>query len=269
MLLWVDEVVILDHASTDRTPEIISEVAAENPGRVHAFRDDNPEWQEMRHRQFLLDEARKLGATHVVLCDSDEVLTGNLLPTIRSLMPAPGTLLQLPWACLARGIDRYYTSGVWFNNWVSTAFVDQPWLGWSSAGRGGYDFHHRHPMGRHMPTVQPVKQKQGGLMHLQFVDERRLRAKQALYQVTEHIRWPGRETPAQLAYKYGRAVYESDPSKYSTEACPAEWWAPYAHLMKHLELGGEPWQLASIRSAIAEQGIERFKSLALFGTEKM
>lgn len=266
VLMWADHLLILDHASTDRTPEIIREVAAEHPGRAHHWRDDNPEWQEMRHRNFLLGEARKLGASHVALVDADEVLSGNLLPVVHGLIESAGApLVQFPWACLARGIDRYYIEGVWFNNWVSSGFQDSPELHWTSETRGGYDFHHRHPMGRQFTHLRPVAQRDGGLMHLQFVNERRLKAKQCLYKLTEVSRWPGRETFDQLNYKYGRAVYESDPRNFRTAEVPMEWWAPYGRLLDYIEVDAEPWQEATCKEILSAHGREKFAGLDLFG----
>src|ERR1039458_4570452 len=120
LLHWVDEVVVLDHASTDRSGEIVRQIAGENPGRVLILSESNPEWQEMRHRQWMLEEARLRGASHVVMVDADELLTGNLLDSIRGFiggLPA-GSILQLPWVCLARSLDRFYAAGIWYNNWV-------------------------------------------------------------------------------------------------------------------------------------------------------
>ncbi|HXO41397.1 MAG TPA: glycosyltransferase, partial [Thermoanaerobaculia bacterium] len=34
-LLFLDEVVVLDHGSSDGTPELLASIAAEHPGRVH------------------------------------------------------------------------------------------------------------------------------------------------------------------------------------------------------------------------------------------
>lgn len=273
MMDWVDFVVILDHASTDHTPQIIRDVAAEFPGRVHAYRDDNPIWQEMAHRNFILDEARKLGATHAVCVDADECLSGNLLGSIRDMMPIGPVVLQLPWLCLARSVDRFYTAGSWFENDVSVGFEALPRFSWSSARRGGYDFHRRHPIldgdpNRAYSMYNPLDPKAAGLMHLQFVSERRLRAKQALYKLTEQVRWPGRTPIAKLNEMYGRAIYESDPATIATESCPESWWAPYAHLMKYLDVDAEPWQEATCRSMLAEHGRDKFTGLDLFGVDK-
>jgi hypothetical protein len=296
-LLWCDEVVVGLHACTDDSAAIAFEAMKEHAGRVHVFEFPDGTWREMAHRQFLLSIARNQNATHIAMVDADEVLTGNLLSVpvyIRALIDqhcTPGTVLQLPWLALPRTLDRYITSGVWGpGQQVSMVFKDQPEAHW--ALHGGRDFHHRNPMGIGRAFRAPLKPEQGGLMHLQFLDERRLRAKQLLYKLTEMIRWPapcqleGRycATQGDLAHElnrmYGRAVYESDPAKCETAPVPLEWWAPYAHLMRHLsfprtpEGGGMmgawyrgqeiPWQETECRRLIAEHGREKFAGLDLF-----
>lgn len=266
VLMWADAVVVLDHASTDDTARIIQEVDLEHPGRVFGLAVPEPTWLEMAHRQAMLQFARAGGATHIAIVDADEVLSGNLLGHIRTMILSLGAdqLLQLPWTCLARSVDRYYTEGVWGTNWVTCAFPDKPEYGWRQ--RDGYDFHHRHPMGANpFHSSRPVAQGQGGLMHLQFVSERRLRAKQANYLITEMLRWPGRQSVEALNAMYGRAVYESDPATVAHAACPAEWWAPYDHLMQYLRVDAEPWQEKAVRKAVLEHGRARFQGLDLFG----
>jgi hypothetical protein len=270
LLMWVDHVVILDHASTDETPEIICEVMAEHPGRVTCILEDSPVWEEMRHRQWLLDSARELGASHVVLVDADEVLTGDLLPVIRRMVYAcpPAATMQLPWLCLRDSKDQVHVSGVWGEQNISTAFKDAPHLHWSSESRGKYDFHHRPPMGRSYAPYSPVHDRSAGLMHLQFANSRRLRAKQALYQATEVLRWPGRETPDQIRRKYSLSVYGRDHApalNFDLAQCPARWWDSYRDLMPHYSPDAEPWQEAELRRLVDEHGRERFAGLDFFG----
>jgi glycosyltransferase involved in cell wall biosynthesis len=257
---WADDLLILDHDSTDETLAIAEEIKDEFPGRVAIFFDSSQQWEEMRHRQSLLENARLAGASHIAIIDADEILSANLIPEIRSLFEQiqGNQVLQLPWVCLARSLDRFYSSGAWFNNWVSCGFKDSPATHWAPQGTEKYDFHHRQPMGRaYRPSdwFQPVSQvlpaHGGGLMHLQFVNERRLRAKQALYKITEVLRWPGRESVQQINAKYNRAVYESDPKQFSTAPCPAEWWQPYSHLMKYVDLDREPWQEKRLKELVA------------------
>jgi hypothetical protein len=266
-LMWCDELCVCNHASTDATADILGDIQAEFSARVHVVSFPKDVWTEMAQRQTLLEMARERGATNLAMIDADEVLTGNLLPTIRELIfsGAPGMTLQLPWLALPRTLERYLTSGVWGpGQQVSMAFKDQPSAHWTALN--GYDFHHRNPMG--LPPgafLQPLKPHQGGLMHLQFLSERRLRAKQALYQVTEVLRWPGRKTPRELAQMYGLAVYESDPAKHASVLIPRGWWEPYSDLMKHLDIDAEPWQEVELKRLIAEHGREKFTGLDLFG----
>jgi hypothetical protein len=234
----------------------------------------------MAQRQMLLDAARKSGATHIAIVDADEILTANLLPSIRSWCEstAPGQILQLPWVCV-RGEADYHATGIWSEQQVSTSFLDAPHLHWSSAGRGGYDFHHRHPMGQHMePRRMLAHVSQGGLMHLQFASDRRLRAKQALYKLTESLRWPGREVNQLQAVdeRYNPAVYGQHTTPGSrSEVHPSasaglanmkpEWWSAYANLMQYYRPDAEPWQEAEVRRLVAEHGRDRFAGLDLFG----
>jgi len=264
-LMWVDEVIVLLHACTDESSSIARRVSVESGGRVVVCSQFDPIWAEMSHRQQLLHIARTRGATHIALIDADEILSGNLLT--RNLMPhaGVGTILQLPMACLARGIGRYYTSGIWYNNWVTTMFQDTPEAHWQSETRGGYDFHHRHPFGVPLSFYRPIAQSEGGLMHLQFLDERRLRAKQALYKMTERLRWPDKHSPEQVNNLYNPAVYQSDPTRVGTAEVPESWWAPYKDLLQHLHADSEPWQEAECKRLWAEHDTQTFAGLDLFG----
>ena len=271
-LMWCDHLVIGNHASTDSTVEIIKKIMGEDPMRITPLHTDEPMWREMEHRQAMLDVARMAGATHIAMVDADEILTGNLLPNIRQRIEtwcASGGILNLPWLALARDPMRYISGPSYWGDRqnVTMAFKDRPDYHW--AARNGYDFHQRPPMSTEPKRfVQPLKHTEGGLMHLQFLSERRLRAKQALYQMTEVLRWPGRTPARQLAEMYGHAVYDSNPAArgVTTAAVPLEWWIPYAHLERALCLDdGLPWQETEVKQLLAEHGREKFAGLDLFG----
>lgn len=277
-LMWLDELVIFDHASSDRSREIQRELAAEFPGRVDLIVENNPVWEEMRHRQAMLDRCRELGATHVVYIDADEVLTGDLIPQIRGLInetPRDG-VLQLPLLCIRGRLGRVHISGPWSDGQnVTMAFVDARDLGWTSANRGGYDFHHRHPMstGTARYAHRPLHHRNSGLMHLQFVNDRRLRAKHALYKMTEVLRWPGREPVEFVDQRYNLAIYGHylRPPDGVTQmehtigdglAC---WWEAYGSIQKHFDVHSVPWQESECRKLINKHGVEAFRGLDLFG----
>jgi hypothetical protein len=277
VLMWCDELIVSDHWSTDDSSKIYWKVREEHPNRVHIIEHRDHEWTEMDQRQCLLNEARERGATHIALVDADEILAASLLPSIRDdiLQTNPRAIFQLPWIQLRGGITEYHSSGIWSEQNVSFAFVDRPEYHW--AQRDGYDFHHRHPMGPQMLPFRPIPRKRGGLLHLQMCSERRLRAKQCLYLMTEVIRWPGRMPLDKLQAMYNLAVYgQAEPTRdwamkiitvmpFSLAKCPPEWWAPYSHLMKYLNIHAEPWQEAECKRLWAEYGPEKFQGLDLYG----
>lgn len=285
-LMWCDEVVVLLHSCTDGSQRITYEVERENPGRVCVTSFDG-QWQEMQHRQWMLDMARERRATHLAIIDADEVLTGNMAPATkiperhsnrydieaRSLVyqTPPGSILELPGYNLRNGINSFHDNGVWGNRWFSTAFADAPDLGWS-----GDRFHHREPGPRKLTSYRPIQQGQGGVMHLWGASERRLIAKHALYKVTEHLRamdtvdkieqrYNDYRSPADNAKHWPQQTEWAKPWTYSP--VPEFWWAPYAHLMKYLDVNAEPWQIGEVRRLLQVHGRERFQGLGLFGVD--
>jgi len=261
VLQWCDELLVLNHASTDDTDRVCEQVCHETGGRLRCWWKDDNQWPEMEHRQFLLEKARERGATHIVTVDDDEVLTANMLPEIRGIIERlrPEYTLQLPWLCLRGGIDKYHASGIWSQSYASVAWQDDPRCHWSSAERGGYQYHHRHPMGRPLAPWM-TSRALGGLMHLQFVDEPRLRAKQFWYCLQERLRWPNLKTPQQVVDYYSPAVYghaANDPNPVVLSPVPTEWWAGYEPLMQYFHPERESWQLEECRRIIRENpGIE-------------
>lgn len=260
-LKWCDSSVILLHSCVDRTREIVEQVAAENPGRVRILEDNNAWWSEMAHRQATLDEARRMGATHCAVVDADEVLTGDLLPNIRAeIESVPASRhLGIRMFNLHRSIGQFRSdTGVWGKQaGTMISFTDSPDLTWRPAS-DGYDHHHRHPRGsRFLRKIGSP----GGVMHLQFASWRRLTAKHALYKMTERIRWPHKPV-AEIDRLYNMALDEAGAEVQPT---PAEWWAPYADLMQHLDVNAEPWQEAECQRLWDALGPAPFNGLNLFG----
>ena len=259
-LQWCDALVILNHASTDRTPEICLDLLeTEDPLRVMLLRRTDPTWDEMAMRQEMLVAARSLCATHIAIVDADEIMTANVVPDIRGhieVMP-PGSIMQVPLFNLRHGLHRYHANGIWGNRWLSLAFVDEPRLGWQ-----GDQFHHREPFGRPLTPLRPFGHQQGGVMHLWGSDEKRLKAKHALYKVTERMRWP-RRCCCQIDKQYN--MWRDFPgSGWRFDAVPPEWWGA-RDLLSPIRLTDIPWQEAEVRRLVAEHGAERFAELDLFG----
>ncbi len=124
------------------------------------------------------------------------------------------------------------------------------------------------------------------MLHLWGASERRLAAKQALYKITERIRWPGKATREIDAY-YNLAMhpeasrgtgftsqweYATVPNgaTMSMDLVPISggWWAGYEDLLQYLHVDAEPWQEAECRKLVREHGSAKFKGLDLFGVVK-
>lgn len=269
-LRWCDMVMVMSHASVDESEKIIKQCYQENAGRVTiAARAADLGWDEMKHRQCLLKIAREWEATHVALIDADEFITGNLVARncavvspIRSYVAncSNGMLLELPGYNLREGIaswHQYHANGIWGNRWFATAFLDQPGAHW-----GGDRFHHREPMGVAWRRWRPIPQGNGGTLHLWGASERRLRAKHALYRVTERLRWPDKPA-AEIERLYSLATTPREPWLF--KAVPAEWLEPYADLLRYLDIDAEPWQVAEVKRLVKAYGVQTFHGLDLLG----
>lgn len=273
-LEWCDELVVMVHASTDRTFEVIMNLGVEFEGRVLVGIEPNGKWDEMAHRQRMLVAARERGATHVAIVDADEILTGNILGTIRPQIERlnPGAMLRLPGYNLRGSLTRYHTNGVWGDRTFSFAFPDRPELGWY-----GDTFHRREPWieGRHpneafteRPIWRGAMREPAGVMHLWGVSERRLKAKHILYRLTETLRWPNKSR-AEIETMYSWAAKGMGgldvPENWRFAEAPESWWAPYKERgwMQYLDPEAEPWQEAECQRIIAEHGRERFKGLTI------
>ena len=262
-LKWCDALILYNHASTDNTAAVLDGIDA---GRLVVVKDDRPQWNEMQHRQYLLQAARMYGATHLAMIDADEVLTENLVPDIRDMVAdlPSGSMLQLPGYNLRAGM-RYHANGMWSNRWFSLAFLDNLAAHWD-----GDRFHHREPAGLEWHMRRPVRQGYGGVLHFWGAVERRLRAKHCSYKMTERIRWPHRlVSDIDRMYSWWRSpqdstdIQKANPWTYT--AVPETWLDP--ELMRYCDLSNdkEPWQEAECRRLIEEHGRDKFAHLDLFG----
>lgn len=262
--MWNDEVIVLAHCCTDETADIVMDVAAENPGRIHLIVEDSPNWPEMNHRQRLLEEARRRQATHVSIVDADEILTGNLLPGVRNQIAQlpPGAYAHFGMPCMWRSLtERRVDPSVWADRYdICIAFGDRRDLGWQAA-HDGYQHHHREPYNGHCSFVGHGME--GGVMHLQWVDWRRLVAKQTWYQVMETLKYPSKPL-WEIAYNYSRAM---DETGLKTQTVPEEWWKPYKDLLPMVDLKVPSWHERECERLIAEHGIDRFRGLNLANLE--
>lgn len=257
-LQWCDHLIVLDHASTDRTAEFVTEVSLEHPGRLTVLSKAD-EWHEMAHRQLMLDTARTLGATHIAIVDADEVVTANITGQMKQMVfdTPSGSMLVLPGYNLRGSIWDYHLNGLWGQRWFSVAFPDSEDISWSAWGDS---FHHREPR-TVFDSYAPLKQGAGGIMHLWGVTERRLRAKHALYKMTERRRWPMKSV-LEIERQYNAAIYEPKEQSWAYGSIPEAWWAQRQWWLNEL---ATPWQAAECQRLYEKYGAGAFRDLDLFG----
>ncbi|MFF4607536.1 glycosyltransferase family 2 protein [Streptomyces sp. NPDC001339] len=266
-LRWCDRVVVVDHASTDDTPELLRRIRAEVGAdrlRIESWPDPS-RWDEMAQRQRLLELAREVGATHCALVDADEVLTANLLPHIRGWIEAlaPGQVLDLPLIPVWRDLYHFRDDeSEWCRHFVSIAVADRPNLHWTPAPGDGYQHHHRAPRGAvgGMVPTPVVAWEGGGLMHLQWACWERLLWKHRVYKMFEQLRWPDRQRVAELDAKYSRAL---DERGIRRSKVPDGWWK--GHRPELIDLDHTPWYVEECRRLWTENGPEAFAGLNLWG----
>ncbi len=227
-LMWCDDVVVLDHASTDGTAALIQDMERRYPKVVRYEYEEGSVWREMEFRHRMCELARMRGTTHFAMVDADEVPTGNKLGDLRGLAAdlQPGYALRLPMVCPWRGTTAYRTGRdtPYGDRACITAIVaDHPAVGWAPAA-DGYQLHARAPRstrGIFEPWRGPHR---GGIFHLQWLGWERLLWKQRRYVMRDLLEYPGREATDDVVAKYTPAT---DETNLQTSAIPTDWWAPY------------------------------------------
>lgn len=275
-LHYADSVVVYNDRSTDRTPEIIAEVARENPGRVHVTpplsEDDRRHWPEMKARQATLMHARRLGARFVAINDADEIVCARLLRLFVNPTTRDGFLhyvRQSGNAAALSMLSPYASRWDLLRTDRSTSASQVSWLvnladgvHWGDDG-DGYCHHRRLPRGATLSVTYP--RAQGGIFHLQFASRRRLVAKAVWYKLQEAVSFPGRMHAQALNQKYDWALSTENIATESTN--PEDLAEPLASLVRYVDFDAEPWQLAEARRLFQAHPRSTFEGINLYEHE--
>jgi glycosyltransferase involved in cell wall biosynthesis len=266
-LSYCDAVIMTDHGSTDRTAQIVRDAQAEFPNcPIDVRRVENGEWREGDFRQEMLERGRRLGATHFVIVDADEVPTGNLLLQLRSLAlrADPGWYATLPMIAPYHSSTMYRWDGPWGEqSAIPWAFGDSAELNWKFSS--AYQLHRRSPFNANDQGLLVSGRERGGLFHLQFINKHRLQSKAAWYKMMETVTYPGKRTAADLNQMYDWTLREESTARI--DVMPQAWWAPYAERgwLQFLHPDARAWQFHEARKLAAQHGLERFSGLELYG----
>jgi hypothetical protein len=261
-LRWCDGAAMLLDRCTDDTAAVMHDLLMHRKKPVLVRRIDiDGQWNEMDLRQGNLTDGRSMGGTHFAIVDADEILTHNYLGDVRGWFEGlkAGQILDAPMvASWDTPFNHLVGDPVWSTAWLTLGFKDAPALTHRPAV-DGYQHHNRPPYGWTGRVRQGVRDN-GGVMHLQFTNQRRLRAKHVLYRMVDHLRWPGRETVEKLNWKYDQAL----SPKGVLRVTPKEWWGDYRSERIKFE-NSVPYQEAEIRRLLIEHGREAFIGLDLKG----
>jgi hypothetical protein len=266
-LSYCDAVVVSDHGSTDRSAQIIRDAQAEFPNcPIDVRRVESGEWREADLRQEMLERGRRLGATHFVIVDADEVPTANLFPQLRSLAlrAQPGCCTALPMISPYYSATMYRWDGPWGEqSAIPWAFGDSSELHWNSSS--AYQLHRRSPIEAIDQGLAVSRKERGGLFHLQFINKDRLQSKAAWYKMMETVTYPGMRTAADLNQMYDWTLREDSTARI--DPVPQAWWAAYRQRgwLQYLQPEARAWQFDEARKLLAEHGLERFSGLELHG----
>lgn len=266
VLKWVDEVLLVDHGSTDKSIEIVAQVQREYGARVMLSSwPSEGEWLEMHMRQWMLQRAREMGATHIGLVDCDEFVTANIVGQMRSWCEQlqEGQILALPMIPTWRSLTQYRNDdSVWSRSWMTTVVRDKPGMFWLADG--GYHFHKRTPYGsleHEQFWLRPLTDKaQGGNIHAQFANWTRLKNKHLWYKMQERVRWPDRENVKDVDAKYSQAL---DETGIKLAECPKEWFDGYD--LSAVDLSKSSWHLDDAKRMWNQYGADYFAGLNLWG----
>ena len=255
-LRWCDEIIVMNHSSTDAT-RAIAATAANETKRVKIIDwTDGEHWMEMDARQRSLEIGREHHATHIAIVDADEALTHNNLPVVRSWFETlkPGECLDVPMIAPWGSLDSYSasTSGV-----ITLGFADASDLYWKPRGEEKYHYHARAPQGsgNHVRSTC-----EGGVFHLQYSSMKRLIWKHRHYMMSERIRWP-KYLIEDINEKYH--WWEKPPHGQTLMPVSEDWWGDYPR--DWIRLDHEPWYAQECQRMIDKYGSERFEGLDLFG----
>lgn len=188
---WADAIVIADQGSTDGSREI-----AVGHEKTIVVENRSEAYDEGARQRLLLDTARAHvpGPRVLIALDADEALTSDAPATEewrRLLAAEPGSVLRFRWLNLLPPGDRAWIPP----DDIAFGFVDD------GSQHGGRRIHStRVPTPERAPVLP---HEQIGVLHLQYLDWERMKAKQRWYQAWERLEHPEKR-PIQVYRQYHR-----------------------------------------------------------------
>jgi len=256
--LVADSIIYLDDASTDKSVQLIKDLQQQYPIEKVITKKI---WHrtEAADKNLLLQEGRKLGGTHFIILDADELVSSNCIHDdyLRKQILAlrPGDCLRLYWISLWKGIDNYNVTKSFLKEFI---FCDD--------GTCGYDTSFLHTpripanlRGRKVELKAPTY----GVLHFQFVHWENFLIKQAWYQCLEKIRTPQKSVQS-ITWPYMQTKSEKQQ-----EIAPslAEWFNHFDFFDVSPYYAPESWRRPQVNAWFAQYGKDYFEKLDIWDVD--
>lgn len=243
-LSFCDEILAIDDNSNDNTLEILHEfhctvIPLDTKTRIG--------WKEFEIRSFLLAEARKRNATHILAIDGDEMFSDAFVNEARGIISnlGVGESLALPWVNV---VDEDHIH----QNPSAKPFVMQD----DGASLFKETF-------MHVPRVPnytngKVLDLPYAVLHFQYLNKVRNNYKQIWYMMSELVK--GHRHPIRINATY--AYTPKIPTKYSITKLTSQKLPDPIH-------DTSLWQKDAINGMFSEHGIQFFEPLNIWRTSEL
>jgi len=186
--LWADHILIADQGSEDASRQI----ARRHP-KVTLIDNANSRYDEGARQRLLIEASRAIpGRRVLVALDADESLSAGAQDNLEwrtALSAAPGTVIRMPWINLLPRGDMAWVPP----EPIAFGFVDD---GSTHSGEPIHSARVPAPLG-----APSIELSEVGVLHYQYLDEKRVRAKQRWYQCLERVEFPEKR-PSEIYRQY-------------------------------------------------------------------
>ena len=250
-----DEILGYDSDSSDGSAQIFQSLG----GLLVKIQNPKTYFEGGEHeiRTVLLEEARKIGATHLIFLDCDEYFSEEFLldaPTLMREM-SPGEKLAFEWINLWGDENHYCTAGPWAPRYKDFIMCDDLLSSYS------YSMHHvpRSPSSSQSTPWIQIPRHSGVVIHTQFVDQIAFQCKQVLCRMAELV------SSKKSTYNINQVYADTLNLQGSTKIIPVGW-----RCQVPVEIvGHSDWRVQEIRSLIAIHGTDFFEELDIWNLDFM